>query len=39
MNRFGYNKDLPNDPWNYDSAGYIDLWENFADEVFRLIIK
>jgi len=25
MNRFGYNKDLPNDPWNYDSAGYSDL--------------
>lgn len=28
-----------NDPWHYDSAGYIDLGKNFADEVFRLIIK
>jgi len=28
-----------NDPWHYDSAGYIDLGENFANEVFRLIIN
>ena len=28
-----------NDPWHYDSAGYIDLGKNFAEEVFRLIIK
>lgn len=28
-----------NDPWHYDSVGYIDLGKNFADEVFRLIIK
>lgn len=28
-----------NDPWHYDSAGYIDLGKNFADEVFRLIIN
>jgi hypothetical protein len=28
-----------NDPWHYDSPGYIDLGKNFADEVFRLIIN
>lgn len=28
-----------NDPWHYDSAGYIDLGRRFADEVFRLIIN
>lgn len=28
-----------NDPWHYDSAGYIDLGKQFADEVFRLIIN
>lgn len=28
-----------NDAWHYDSAGYIDLGKNFADEVFRLIIN
>lgn len=28
-----------NDPWHYDSAGYIDLGKSFADEVFRLIIN
>ncbi len=28
-----------NDPWHYDSAGYIDLGKNFAEEVFRLITK
>lgn len=28
-----------NDPWHYDSAGYIDLGKNFAEEVFRLIIN
>ncbi|MCS3531999.1 sialate O-acetylesterase [Chryseobacterium sp. JUb7] len=28
-----------NDPWHYDSAGYIDLGRNFAEAVFRLIIK
>ncbi|WP_051289086.1 sialate O-acetylesterase [Chryseobacterium daeguense] len=28
-----------NDPWHYDSAGYIDLGKNFAEAVFRLIIK
>lgn len=28
-----------NDPWHYDSSGYIDLGKNFADEIFKLIIK
>jgi len=28
-----------NDPWHYDSAGYLDLGSNFAEAVFRLIIK
>lgn len=28
-----------NDPWHYDSAGYIDMGRSFADEVFRLIIN
>ncbi|MBT2623276.1 sialate O-acetylesterase [Chryseobacterium sp. ISL-6] len=28
-----------NDPWHYDSAGYIDLGKSFAEEVFRLIIN
>jgi len=28
-----------NDPWHYDSSGYIDLGKNFAEEIFRLIIK
>lgn len=28
-----------NDPWHYDSEGYIDLGKNFADELFRLIIN
>ncbi|MFY1045890.1 sialate O-acetylesterase [Chryseobacterium sp. GP-SGM7] len=28
-----------NDPWHYDSAGYLDLGKQFADEVFRLIIN
>ncbi|MCW3162815.1 sialate O-acetylesterase [Chryseobacterium oryctis] len=32
---YGYG----NDPWHYNSEGYIDLGKNFADEVFRLIIK
>ncbi|WP_117585837.1 MULTISPECIES: sialate O-acetylesterase [unclassified Chryseobacterium] len=27
------------DNWHYDSAGYIDLGEKFAEEVFRLITK
>ncbi|ASW74044.1 hypothetical protein CJF12_06880 [Chryseobacterium piperi] len=33
--KYGYG----NDPWHYNSAGYIDLGKNFADEVFRLIIN
>lgn len=28
-----------NDPWHYDTAGYIDLGKNFAEQVFRLIIN
>nr|WP_302850488.1 sialate O-acetylesterase [Chryseobacterium sp. SSA4.19] len=32
---YGYG----NDPWHYNSEGYIDLGEKFADEVFRLIIN
>jgi len=28
-----------NDPWHYDSSGYIDLGKKFADEIFKLIIK
>ncbi len=28
-----------NDPWHYDSSGYIDLGKNFAEEIFKLIIK
>lgn len=32
---YGYG----NDPWHYNSAGYIDLGKQFADEVFRLIIN
>ncbi len=27
-----------NDPWHYDSAGYIDLGKNFAEELHRLMI-
>lgn len=27
------------DPWHYDSSGYIDLGKNFAEEIFKLIIK
>lgn len=33
--KYGYG----NDPWHYDSAGYLDLGEKFAEEVFRLITK
>ncbi|MCS3869159.1 hypothetical protein J3D55_002075 [Chryseobacterium ginsenosidimutans] len=32
---YGYG----NDPWHYNSAGYIDLGQKFAEEVFRLIIN
>lgn len=32
---YGYG----DDPWHYNSAGYIDLGKNFAEAVFRLIIK
>lgn len=32
---YGYS----DDPWHYNSAGYIDLGEKFAEEVFRLIIN
>lgn len=32
---YGYG----DDPWHYNSAGYIDLGEKFAKEVFRLIIN
>lgn len=32
---YGYG----DDPWHYNSAGYIDLGEKFAEEVFRLIIN
>ncbi|WP_439478975.1 sialate O-acetylesterase [Chryseobacterium aquaticum] len=28
-----------NDPWHYDSSGYIDLGKNFAEEIFKLITK
>ncbi|KUJ55681.1 sialate O-acetylesterase [Chryseobacterium aquaticum] len=28
-----------NDPWHYDSSGYIDLGKNFAEEIFKLIIE
>lgn len=28
-----------NDPWHYDSSGYIDLGKNFAEKIFKLIIK
>jgi hypothetical protein len=33
------NYSYGNDPWHYNSAGYIDLGEKFAIEVFRLITK
>lgn len=29
--KYGYS-----DPWHYDSAGYIDLGEKFADEIIKL---
>lgn len=32
---YGYG----DDPWHYNSAGYIDLGQKFAEEVFRLIIN
>lgn len=28
-----------NDPWHYDSSGYINLGKNFAEEIFKLITK
>lgn len=32
---YGYG----NDPWHYNSEGYIDMGKKFAEEVFRLIIN
>ncbi|WP_194698880.1 sialate O-acetylesterase [Chryseobacterium caseinilyticum] len=32
-------KYLYSDTWHYNSAGYLDLGEKFAEEVFRLITK
>ena len=32
---YGYG----DDPWHYNSAGYIDLGKNFADEVYKLLQK
>ncbi|PZT99187.1 MAG: hypothetical protein DI622_22345, partial [Chryseobacterium sp.] len=32
---YGYG----DDPWHYNSAGYIDMGQKFAEEVFRLIIN
>lgn len=33
------NYSYGDDPWHYNSAAYIDLGKNFADEVYRLIMK